>query len=124
MPRLSGRDYSASDLRRLAGSLWQVAGVRLVELADGKARGLRTADVWTGSGFRFQVLVDRALDLGAAEQAGRPLAWLHPAPRTPEQDDPEGHRRLRTFGGGLLTTCRLPHLRQPEMDDRHAFALH
>ncbi len=124
MARLFGRDYSASDLRRLAGSLSQVAGVRLVELSDGKARGLRAADVWTGSGFRFQVLVDRALDLGAAEQAGRPLAWIHPALGTPEQYDPQGHGWLRTFGGGLLTTCGLAHFGPPETEDGQAFGLH
>src|SRR5260370_36763346 len=103
MARLFGRDYSASDLRRLAGSLSQVAGVRLVELADGKARGLRTADVWTGSGFRFQVLVDRALDLGAAEQAGRPLARLHPPLATPDEYTPQGPRSPPTPRGRPLT---------------------
>ncbi|MFI5007165.1 MAG: DUF4432 family protein, partial [Solirubrobacterales bacterium] len=124
MPRLFGRDYSASDLRRLTGNLAQVAGIRLLERTDGKARGLRVADVWTGSGLRFQVLLDRALDIGPAEHAGRPLAWIHPALGTPAQLEPGGDGWLRTFGGGLVTTGGLTHFGQPETDEGQAFGLH
>jgi hypothetical protein len=124
MPRLFGRDYPASDLRRLTGNLAQVAGIRLLERTDGKARGLRVADVWTGSGLRFQVLLDRALDIGPAEHAGRPLAWIHPALGTPAQLEPQGEGWLRTFGGGLVTTGGLTHFGQPETDEGQAFGLH
>lgn len=85
MPVLFGRRWSPQELRERTGSLAQLAGIRLLELADGKARGMRVADVWTGSGFCFQVLLDRALDLGAAEHAGRPLAWIHPALGRPDE---------------------------------------
>ena len=36
--------------------------------------------------------LDRGLDLGAAEHAGRPLAWLHPALGSPALHEPHGHR--------------------------------
>src|SRR5713226_3885096 len=107
MVKIFDREYTQEELRRLTGTLRQVAGVRLVELADGKARGMRVADVYSGSGFRFEVLVDRALDIGAAEFAGRPLAWLFPALGTAAQHEPQGLGWLRTFGGGLMTTCGL-----------------
>jgi len=124
MPRLFGRDYAASELRRLTGSLAQIAGIRLLERAEGKTRGLRVADVWTGSGLRFEVLLDRPLDIGPAEHAGRPLAWLHPALGTPAQFEPEGDGWRRTFGGGLVTTGGLTHFGQPETDEGQAFGLH
>ena len=67
MPDFYGKHYSPDDLRKLVGNMAQLAGVRPVELSDGKARGMRTAEVYTGSGLRFQVLIDRAMDIGYAE---------------------------------------------------------
>jgi galactose mutarotase-like enzyme len=124
MPRILGGDYTPDQLRALTGTLSQLAGVRSVVLAEGKARGLRVAEVWTGSGLRFQVLLDRALDIGAAEHRGRPLAWVHVALGTPAQYDPRGRGWLRTFGGGLLTTCGLSHFGPPEEDGHAAWGLH
>ena len=124
MPRLFNRDYTPDALRRLTGTLDQLAGVRLYELSDGKARGLRAADVWTGSGFRFTVWLDRAMDIGPADFCGQPLAWLHPALGTPAQYQPENYEWVRTFGGGLVTTCGLTHFGQPDQDGGEAFGLH
>ena len=124
MPRLFNRDYTPDELRRLTGTLDQLAGVRLYELSDGKARGLRAADVWTGSGLRFTLWLDRGLDIGPAEFRGKPLAWLHPALGTPAQFEPEKYGWLRTFGGGLVTTCGLTHFGQPEQDGAESFGLH
>ena len=63
MPQLFDGKYSSEDLRQMTGSMAQIAGIRLSELDDGKPRGLRVADIYTGSGFRFQVLLDRAMDI-------------------------------------------------------------
>ena len=114
MPSIFGSPIEKGALRRLVGGMAQVAGIRLVELADGRVRGVRAADVYTGSGFRFQVLLDRGLDLGAAEHSGRPLAWFHPALGAPALHEPFGLGWLRTFGGGLVTTCGLDHVGAPD----------
>ncbi len=124
MPHLFGRDYTRDELHQLTSTPSHIAGVRLMELADGKARGLRVADIYTGSGFRVQVMLDRALDIGAAELAGIPLAWLHPALGTAAQYEPQGAGWLRTFGGGLMTTCGLTHIGQPDVDEGEAVGLH
>ena len=123
MPSIFGQDYAKGELRRLVGGMAQLAGIRLVDLADGRARGVRAADVFTGSGFRFQVLVDRGLDLGAAEHAGRPLAWLHPALGSPSLREAQGIGWLRTFGGGLVTTCGLDHFGPPDPEGE-GYGLH
>jgi hypothetical protein len=123
MPKLFGRVVGRDDLRRLVGDLAQVAGIRLVELTDGRVRGMRAADVYTGSGFRFQVLLDRGLDIGAAEQAGRPLAFLHPALGPPALHERPGLGWLRTFGGGLVTTCGLDHFGPPDPEGE-GYGLH
>ncbi len=75
MPRLYGHDYSRGELARRVGRLEQVAGVRLVTLGDGGGRGVRVLEFRTGSGFAFDVLVDRAFDIGRCELRGVPLAW-------------------------------------------------
>lgn len=122
--RLFGRDFDPAELRRLVGTEAQLAGIRLVELADGRARGMRAAEVYTGSGFRFLVLIDRGLDVGAAEDAGRPLAWVHPALGSHALHERSGIGWLRTFGGGLVTTCGLTHYGAPDDEGPEGFGLH
>jgi hypothetical protein len=123
MPVIFGRSHDKDELRRLVGAESQLAGVRLVHLADGRVRGDRAAEVWTGSGFRFLVLLDRGMDIGSAEHAGRALAWLHPALASPAHYEPQGIGWLRTFGGGLVTTCGLTHYGPPDAEGE-GFGLH
>lgn len=124
MPRLFGTEYSPDELRQLTGTMKQLAGIRMFEFADGKTRGMRVAEVYTGSGLRFQVLLDRAMDIGAADFGGRALAWLHPALGGPEQYEPQGYGWARTFGGGLVTTCGLTFFGHPEEDAGEQLGLH
>jgi|FLYN01.1.fsa_nt_gi hypothetical protein len=124
MPQLFGKNHSAEELRHSSATMAQFAGIRLYELADGKARGMRCADVYTGSGLRFQVFIDRAMDIGATEFAGVPVAWVHPALGTPDQYEPHGYDWGRTWGGGLVTTCGLTFFGQPELDEHERLGLH
>ena len=48
----------------------QFAGVRLMTLGDGVERGIRMLEFRTGTGLRFTVLVDRALDIADCEYQG------------------------------------------------------
>jgi hypothetical protein len=117
MPELWGRGYRREDLLRRVGRLEQAAGVRLVTLSDGIERGVRVLEFRTGSGFAFDVLVDRAFDVGRCEHNGRPLSWLSPAGFAhPSYREPEGLGFLRTWGGGLLTTAGLDHALSPAED--------
>jgi Domain of unknown function (DUF4432) len=75
VPSLDGVHYSRAELLRKVGRLEQVAGVRLVTLGDAVERGVRVLEFRTGSGFEFDVLVDRAFDIGRCEQGGCSLAW-------------------------------------------------
>ncbi len=73
MPILFGKPYERGELHRHIGRLEQVAGVRLVELADGPGRGVRLLEFSTGTGFSFDVLVGSS---EAEAFAGR-LRQLH-----------------------------------------------
>ena len=117
MAELFGRPVKRKDLERAVGRMDQVAGARAMVLEDGPARGMRGIDVWTGSGLEFTVLPDRCLDILSASISGRSLAWESAAgPVAPERYDAEGLKWLRSFGGGLLTTCGLRHFGNPDAD--------
>ena len=91
MPNLWGRDYPRPELLRRVGRLDQVAGVRLVTLGDGIGRGVRLLEFRTGTGFSFDVVVDRAFDVGRCELGGYPLAWIaNPGTVGPWYYEPEG----------------------------------
>lgn len=113
-----GQSLDRSGLLAHVGQLSQVAGVRLVTLADGAGRGTRLLQFRSGAGLEFEVIVDRAFDVGHASIAGRPFAWVSPAGiEGPWYREPAGHRWLRSFGGGLLVTGGLDHIGAPETAD-------
>jgi hypothetical protein len=66
MPKLFNRSWKRSELLNYIGDLSQIAGIKLGELSDGTERGLRVAEVRTGSGLAFSVLLDRGMDIGPA----------------------------------------------------------
>lgn len=112
MVDLFGRSMSRRDVSAHAGALSQFAGVRLMTLGDGVERGIRMVEFRTGTGLRFTVLVDRALDIADCEHKGRAIGWNSPAGfRHPGLHDYEGEGGLawlRSFSG-LIVTCGLDH---------------
>ena len=125
MPTLYGKTFTRAELIERGGDMRQFGGVRLGELADGAERGVRTADIRTGSGLEFTVLADRGLDIGAASYRGASLAWHSPTPFAhPAFYEPEGLGWLRGFGGGLMTTCGLTYFGAPTVDEGQPLGLH
>ncbi len=125
MPPLFGRNIGKNDLLIRTGDLSQVAGIRMMTLADGAEQGVRIADVRTGSGLRFQVTLDRGMDLSVAEYRGVPLAFRSPAGDVhPSRFEPAGRGWLRTFAGGLMTGCGMTYLGSPCVDGGAELGLH
>ena len=105
---LWGKNYSRRDLESYMGDLRQIADIRLATLDDGMQRGTRIADVRTGSGFDFTVLLDRAMDIGMATYNGIPLAWQSgTGAANPSRAEYSPRGWLRTFHGGMLALCGL-----------------
>ena len=103
----------------------QLGGIETAVLDNGTGRGVRIAWINTGSGLRYKVVLDRAMDVADAFYNQHSLAWLSHTGITPPQPFADkGTDWLRTFGGGLLTTCGLEHVGGPEQDTHGERGLH
>ena len=111
--RLYGQELTRREVAALSGDLAQFAGVRLMTLSDGVERGQRVLEFRTGTGLRFNLMVDRCLDIGDCEYSGKAIGWNSAAGfRNPTLHDYEGEEGLgfmRSFSG-LLMTCGLDHI--------------
>ncbi|MDR3488194.1 MAG: aldose 1-epimerase family protein [Bradyrhizobium sp.] len=106
---LSG--VSQADLLRRVGSIEQVGGATRLRFAEGPARDMEMVQVETGAGLAFQILPDRGMGIGRATLCGVPLCWVSAVGDVaPWFYEPSGAAWLRTFGGGLLTSCGLTNL--------------
>ncbi len=123
--RIANRDYTRSEVLRRVGNVSQLAGTRHTVLAEGRAKGIAAIDFDTGAGLRFIVLPDRGLDISAAGYRGTNLVYQTPNGEVhPAFYEPEGLGWLRTFFGGLLTTCGLTYLGAPGRDGDEDLGLH
>jgi len=122
-----------SDLNELKKSLWkdkisnnmQLGGIETSILDNGLGKGVRIAWINTGTGLRYKVVLDRGMDIADAFFNAHSLAWIsHAGVTSPQPFSNKGIDWLRTFGGGLLTTCGLSHVGGPESDEFGNRGLH
>ena len=105
------------DYRDKISNSAQLGGIETSVLDNGVGRGVRIAWINTGTGLRYKVLIDRAMDISDAFYNQYSLAWLsHGGITAPQPFSDKGIDWLRTFNGGLLTTCGLTHVGGPEYD--------
>lgn len=103
----------------------QLGGIETSVIDNGLGRGIRIAWINTGTGLRYKVVIDRAMDIADAFYNQYSLAWLgHLGISRPEPFSNKGLDWLRTFGGGLLITCGLTHVGGPEKDEYGERGLH
>ena len=123
--KIGNRDYAREELLRRVGNPAQLGGTRHYTLRDGRSKNVAAIDVDTGGGFRFTVLPDRGLDISLASYKGMKLVYLTPNGEVhPAFYEPEDLGWLRTFFGGLLTTCGLTYLGPPGFDEGQQLGLH
>jgi hypothetical protein len=114
-----------TDALQRVGSLAQAARVDSFVDTDGPGRGTRRLRVVNGGGLDFDLHPDRALDIGAATCDGIPLAWISSTGFAgPGSYEPADRGWLRTFGGGLLTTCGLDSFGPPADDEDGVAGMH
>jgi hypothetical protein len=103
----------------------QLGGIETSVIDNGPGKGTRIAWINTGTGLRFKVVPDRAMDIADAFYNQHSLAWLsYAGVVAPQPFSNKGLDWLQTFGGGLLTTCGLSHVGGPEADEHGERGLH
>jgi len=103
----------------------QLGGIETSVLDNGAGRGTRIAWINTGTGLRYKVVIDRGMDIADAFYSQYSIAWLsHSGVTAAQPFSDKGVNWLRTFGGGLLTTCGLSHAGGPESDEYGDRGLH
>ncbi len=119
MPTYAGREYRRQELLELVGDMDQIAGISRLEYTEGPERGVEVLRFRTGA-LEFDVLPGRGLDVANASYQGLPLAWIS-AVGIPSAAhfEPAGLGWLRSFFGGLVTTCGLLNAGSPGADPDH-----
>ena len=103
----------------------QVGGIESYAIDEGPARGVRALCVNTGGGLRYRVLVDRGLDIDQAFFNQHSLAFLtHKGVTPPTRGLDRGLDWLRSFPGGLLTSCGPFNIGPPGTDEGEELGLH
>ena len=124
MVYFNGKFWSKIELLRRIGDISQVGGARLLQYDEGPERGVRIVRVNLGA-FKFDVVVDRGLDISRAEYKGIPLSWQSPAREVnPAFYDSKGIGWIWGFYGGLMTTCGLTQVGSPTVDEGEELGLH
>lgn len=112
LPR-QDREY----LMRRIGDISQICGAKRYILSDGRAHGVEAVDLKTGGGFDFTVLPGRGMDIAWAQFRGVPVGYISKTGIVgPSYYEPDGMGWLRSFFGGLLTTCGLSNVGPPCTD--------
>lgn len=122
---VGGSDYPRRQLERRTGNLAQLGGTRHCELTEGAAKGTRAVDVDTGAGLTFTVLPDRGMDVSRCSFKGTNIVHLTANGEVaPAFYNAVGTEWLRSFFGGLLTTCGLTNFGAPCEDGDESLGMH
>lgn len=117
MATILGRQMTREEILKRVGDISQLGGVRVAELLDGLERGVRIAEVNTGSGLFYTVLLDRGMDIAWTTYKGVSIGWRSATQNlSPFLFEPEGFGWLRGFHGGLMNTCGLSYAGAPCRD--------
>lgn len=114
-----------NEIQQYIGNQAQIGGTRHYVLSDGWAKNLRAIDVNSGNGLQYTIMPDRGMDISLAGFKGTNLVYLTCNGEThPAFFEPENIGWLRTFTGGLLTTCGLTYIGGPVTDGNEQLGLH
>lgn len=113
------------ELLKKCGSISQLARVNRYTFSEGKAKGLDAVDINNGSGLDFTVLLGRTLDIHWCQYKGINLSYITKNMLVGPQYVQEGTDGwLRSFNGGLLTTCGIASSGAPSVDLGESLNLH
>lgn len=123
--KIFGKEISRQELQQKTGDISQLGGVKSYELNDGVSKGVRAVDIKSPCGLDFTVLSGRGMDISNLSYKSVPIVWRSATRETsPVYYESRGLEWLRTFYGGLLTTCVLTTMGPPSEDNGEELGLH
>ena len=123
--KIYGKKITKEALLKRVGDFSQVGQIKFYEFSEGKSKGVRAADIKTPAGVDMTIVLDRAMDISSLTYKNIPIAWRSATRETsPMFFENKGAEWLRTFFGGLLTTCGLENVGAACVDQDQEFGLH
>lgn len=123
--KIFGKELKKSEILKRVGDISQLGALKMYEFTDGVSRGLRAVDIKSPCGLDMTVLLDRAMDISYLSYKSIPIGWRSATRETsPVYYESRGLEWLRTFYGGLLTTCGLTYMGAPSVDSGEELGLH
>ncbi len=123
--KLFGKEMSQQEILDRVGDISQLGGIKSYDMNDGFSRGVRAIDVKTTAGLDMTVLADRCLDISYLSYKSIPISWRSAVPIThPSYFESKWDVWLRTFYGGLFTTCGLTYFGFPSVDEGTEYNIH
>jgi hypothetical protein len=123
--KIFGKEISRKELQQKTGDISQLGGVKYFELTDGTSRGIRAIDLKSPCGLDFTVLPGRGMDIASLFYRSIPIVWRSATREaSPVYYESKGIEWLRTFYGGLITTCGLTTTGPPSVDNGEELGLH
>jgi len=123
--KIFGKELSKGEILGKIGDISQLGGIKCYQFIDGVSRGIRAVDIKSPCGLDMTVLLDRAMDISYLAYKSIPISWRSATRETSSvYYESRGFEWLRTFYGGLLTTCGLTSMGFPSVDDGEELGLH
>lgn len=125
MARVFGKEMSRQEIMQRVGDVSQIARITDYRFESGRAEGMRSYEIVTGSGLEFTVVPSRCMDIAWASYKGIPLSFISKAGLSaPGYFEKDGLGFLRNFTCGLTTTCGLTYMGAPCNDQGEELGLH
>ena len=120
-----GKKVNKTELLEKIGDMSQLGGISSFEYNDGVSKGVRAFNIKCISGIDLTILADRCMDISHMFYKSIPLNWSSASRETsPFYYNDKGSEWIRSFYGGLLTTCGLSNIGNPCTDDDEELGLH
>jgi hypothetical protein len=123
--KIFGTGASKKEILEKIGDISQLGGIKYYEFIDGVSRGVRAIDLKSPCGLDMTILPDRGMDISNLSYKSIPISWKSATRETsPVYYESRGIEWLRTFYGGLVTTCGLTTMGPPSIDNGEELGLH
>lgn len=123
--KIYNTEISKNEVMKRIGDLTQLGGIKYYKFIDGVGKGVRAVDIKSPCGLDMTVLPDRGMDISYLSYKSIPISWKSATKETSQfYYDSSENEWLRSFYGGLITTCGLMNIGLPNVDNGEKLGMH